>query len=189
MQNGLAPHSGVMDKNLGGSPLRSEEWADTLSGQLHNTSKYHPTTSHARPPTHRVPVPQGKVPITFGCKNQWWLCLNETQRSKVPGISLKGPRHGLTCSELHTGAAAQKIPKTYSIKVRAEGAAFSQREELAEAIFPFLSHPPTEPLGGHHTNLDNSVHPALLIPWDPLSTCFQWLYIQIACLGSCFRLS
>ena len=55
--------------------------------------------------------------------------------------------------------------------MRAEEAAFSQTEVLAEAIVPLLSSPLTEPKGWHHIwvsiNLSNTVHPTLVISLNP----------------------
>ena len=103
-------------------------------------------------------------------------------------------------------AAAWKAPETWegielsSIRVRAEGAAFSQTEMMAEAIVLLQSPLPTEPAGKHHIwdsiNLAHTVAPSWWFPavpphptFGPAQAICGGFYIWMPCLGSYFRFS
>lgn len=96
-----------------------------------------------------------------------------------------------------TEAAAQKAPWTYGEEMNylaslweLEGKAFSQTEVLPEAIVLLLSPLNMKPAGGYYIwisiILANTVHPDLLITWNPtLANLWahpnysQWLFLGI----------
>ena len=133
-----------------------------------------------------------RSPVTLAVKtsrDHGWVTL---RAPGVPAVLLKRAHtqrlnDGLTCSELlHWGSSSEGVRDIWEgtelsdFRARSGDAAFSQTEELVEAIFPLLSPPSTEPAGGKHIwvsiNLANTIHPTLVIPWDSTPPNLLWLY-------------
>lgn len=88
MWNRLVPYPCVVVKN----------WEGYLGCRVPPEEQGIPAPHQA--PQARVPVPGSEVFTNFGCENQQRRWLSEMRVAGVPGVSLKGPVHGLTCQEL-----------------------------------------------------------------------------------------
>lgn len=184
----LAPHPYVTEK------IKRDIW--TVEQEI-------PVPSQA--PQPRVPVPGREVPMTSGCENQQRLWLRETE-------SCRNSRHS---SRVHTQTYLDSLPLSSSIgeqlhkhqgqmgrnwivwnQNKNRRGSFLSDKSLTKAIVSFLILPPIQQASMLHIWVSITVYPNLVIPWD-LAPSNLWVhqaisssfFIQMVCLGSCYRLS